>query len=333
MKKVFTDNNTIAHMWANSQQDEARNPSYNFYYRGDTIFSYGRHFPIATKYGNTVFITTQGYSNTTAKHIRAVKSAIWQNTIETHNPHGIALYNERFWEELDHFARVILTYVDESQRPRIRQTTIVRYKQLAEKERLNAITFLNFWGLSSDNLKNKRATQTHKRKKDGTYYTKHGFKAGGVDREEFGRIYNLLNTDHLNGVASETVNAVRELLQRKAKRQEAERVKRYKKAKQQAEENLKEWLRGENVSTYQFNNYIEGTYLRAKDGCIQTSKGAQVEYESGKLLYNAMHLGEKIVGRDIDGYTVMENTPEHVKIGCHILSKQVIEQFAKTQKW
>ncbi len=52
----------------------------NVYWQGNTIYSYGGHFPIATKYvkkdgEKILFFTTRTYSKTTAKHIRQVKWA------------------------------------------------------------------------------------------------------------------------------------------------------------------------------------------------------------------------------------------------------------------
>lgn len=44
---------------------------------GDTIYSYGRHFPVATRSGgNTFWLTDQRYSVSTARHISEVRNAI-----------------------------------------------------------------------------------------------------------------------------------------------------------------------------------------------------------------------------------------------------------------
>lgn len=80
-KHVFNDNREIAHLWFHGAYGNARNPRSNFYFSGDTIYSYGSHFPIArlvkNKAGNqAVLMTTRKYSPTTAKHIRTVWSAI-----------------------------------------------------------------------------------------------------------------------------------------------------------------------------------------------------------------------------------------------------------------
>lgn len=81
MKKI-QENSSVAHMWANQLQDEATNSQRNFYFQGDTIYSYGRHFPIAVNLGNNVILmTSRTYSNTTAKHIGYVRSAITHKTV------------------------------------------------------------------------------------------------------------------------------------------------------------------------------------------------------------------------------------------------------------
>lgn len=76
MKTVFS-NRMVAHVWAQQSQDEGRGSGGNFYFSGNTIYSYGSHFPIAKFYGaNTVVMTTRGYSNSTSKHIGYVRNAI-----------------------------------------------------------------------------------------------------------------------------------------------------------------------------------------------------------------------------------------------------------------
>jgi hypothetical protein len=79
MKTVFNDQSAVAHMWANKQQECAKYSGGNFYYDGDTIYSYGSHFPIARHIEHNgekaVLFTLKTYSNTTAKHIHIVRQA------------------------------------------------------------------------------------------------------------------------------------------------------------------------------------------------------------------------------------------------------------------
>lgn len=78
MKHVFSNPDTVAHLWANQSQSDARTG--NLYFNCETIYSYGRHFPIARHVKNAqgeraVLFTLRSYSNTTAKHLHIVRHA------------------------------------------------------------------------------------------------------------------------------------------------------------------------------------------------------------------------------------------------------------------
>src|ERR1019366_9792793 len=80
-KKHVFDTGEIPHLWAQRTQEEARNRQGNLYLTGDTIYSYGSHFPVARHVTNganerAVLITTATYSVTTSSHCSAVRSAI-----------------------------------------------------------------------------------------------------------------------------------------------------------------------------------------------------------------------------------------------------------------
>lgn len=79
MKHVYPTNE-IAHLWAHKTQTSARNGQGNFYFDGDTIYSYGSHFPIARHVaaaaGNAVLFTTRTRSVTTSRHVSDVRRAI-----------------------------------------------------------------------------------------------------------------------------------------------------------------------------------------------------------------------------------------------------------------
>jgi hypothetical protein len=80
-KKLVFDTGEIPHLWAHRTQEEARNRQGNLYFTGDTIYSYGSHFPIARHVTHdagerAVLFTTASYSVTTSSHCSAVRSAI-----------------------------------------------------------------------------------------------------------------------------------------------------------------------------------------------------------------------------------------------------------------
>lgn len=85
MKHVVKGSDVGHLLWANKLQDSARVAAGNYYFEGDTIYSYGSHFPIARHYTamikgreseNLVLFTNRTYSNTTAQHIIAVRRAV-----------------------------------------------------------------------------------------------------------------------------------------------------------------------------------------------------------------------------------------------------------------
>jgi hypothetical protein len=118
MKKVFSDQSQVAHLWANRIQDEATNTGRSFYFRNDTIFSYGSHFPIAKHIqganGNDfVLFTERGYSNTTSKHIAITRSACsHKDIVYCYNPE--AGHNVNF----DHWLKRIEAEADKLARAR-----------------------------------------------------------------------------------------------------------------------------------------------------------------------------------------------------------------------
>lgn len=79
------NNNEVAHLWANQSRAEGKGS--HFYFEGDTIYSYGSHFPIARHYKGVVLFTTKSYSRTTAKHKGCVRQACSHLTVfEVSNP-------------------------------------------------------------------------------------------------------------------------------------------------------------------------------------------------------------------------------------------------------
>ena len=74
-------NREIPHLWAHQTQDEARNGTGSFYFRGATIYSYGSHFPIATHVKGSqgqpgILFTSAKNSVTTSQHMSMVNRSI-----------------------------------------------------------------------------------------------------------------------------------------------------------------------------------------------------------------------------------------------------------------
>lgn len=73
MRTVFNSRYEVAHLWAHQIQHEARYSGGNFYFHGDTIYSYGSHFPcgriVHNKNGKQAYIlNSNSYSVSTRRH-------------------------------------------------------------------------------------------------------------------------------------------------------------------------------------------------------------------------------------------------------------------------
>ena len=70
----------VCELWARERLDEATNSHGNVYFVGDTIYSYGKHFPMAhhVKRGNlhVVLLNCRSYSSTTHRHQSHVRRAL-----------------------------------------------------------------------------------------------------------------------------------------------------------------------------------------------------------------------------------------------------------------
>jgi hypothetical protein len=80
MRKVVT-NSEVPHLWAHKSQSDARNSTGSLFFENETIYSYGKHFPIAKHVTNArgesaVLFTTCDYSITTSGHKSNVSCSI-----------------------------------------------------------------------------------------------------------------------------------------------------------------------------------------------------------------------------------------------------------------
>jgi hypothetical protein len=80
-RKVFPKYDECARVWASCGQHEGRSHGHRMYFIGDTIYSYGGHFPMARYVSNesgkkAVLVNVDRYSSTTGRHQNAVASAL-----------------------------------------------------------------------------------------------------------------------------------------------------------------------------------------------------------------------------------------------------------------
>ena len=106
----------VAHLWAHKAKQIRPQSGGNFYFDGDTIYSYGSHFPIARhvthKGRSAVLFTTRDYSVTTSGHKWTVLGACKHLTVfhvqhptDTDRKAQFAEYRERYLELARKYSR------------------------------------------------------------------------------------------------------------------------------------------------------------------------------------------------------------------------------------
>lgn len=131
MRNVF-NNDELAHVWAHGVDREIRNSNGSIFTSSDgqTVYSYGRHFPMAKRVrvdGQTVFLVNpDSYSVTTSKHqsdvMRAIRGLgdsypIAPNCWDDLAGEGAGLAASHW------YTRQIEHCIERAAKPRIRQTT------------------------------------------------------------------------------------------------------------------------------------------------------------------------------------------------------------------
>jgi hypothetical protein len=158
-KHVF-NSGEIPHLWAHRTQDDARNRQGNLYFNGDTIYSYGSHFPIARHIFNkagdrAVLFTTASYSVTTSGHCSAVHSAIPSETRVFHVPEvypDTSTVKEAHERNLKHYAETADEHVSKCARARSSFNKEWHHKQ-AEEIRKEALAYCRFFHLPKPTIK------------------------------------------------------------------------------------------------------------------------------------------------------------------------------------
>jgi len=135
----------VAHVWAHKLLDHARNKTGNFYFHGDTIYSYGRHFPIAMhvehKGKKCILFTTRTYSSTTSKHIWGTQKAI-PSSVEVFRVRCPA--NSVRASMVDEYVERITSKLEEAAKARQRRPYLLSEAQLLVEEARRFCAFFGF---------------------------------------------------------------------------------------------------------------------------------------------------------------------------------------------
>lgn len=300
-RHVF-DTGEVPHLWAHRTQDDARNKQGNLYFTGDTIYSYGSHFPIARHVANdsgrrAVLFTTATYSVTTSGHCSAVRSAIPSGIPVFHVPNvcpdrysesqltaddhagNLAEYSERYERHVIRSARARSSYAKEWNRE---QAVCLRDE---------AFAYCAFFGLPVPNIP----------------------EVPELDSEALATIRK-----------KEAKKAAEKAEQ--TKRERAEAI-----ARQQ--ELITKWRAGQYSGCF----YDVPAMLRIDGDEVVTSRGARFPVSHAKralaFVRKVRELGEAYVRNGhtihLGHYAIDRIEPDGtVKAGCHVVSWEEIERIA-----
>lgn len=314
--RVVVDKAMVAHLWAHQSQEHARTGRDNFYFRGDTIYSYGPHFPIArfvpTAKGKPqcYLLTTATYSNTTSGHIWLVRDAIRglgevfrvpevRGTSKEWVNHCIDDYLKRATKSCDMALKAVKRF-DE-------------HRAAAENLIAEGNRFAQRFG-----SRRRLAMPVDLSVLDDAKAKAEAKKA-------------LKDAEHARKMREDRAYRARQakIQQERAARDQMEAAERDKRQT--------EWLAGEAVKLA-YNDFPDGHRLRVRGSRIETSGGVAIEVEKCRPLLERMReqmrhgecptrpLGP--VESWGDAYLICDGTPPYVRIGCHTIHVHEIERIA-----
>jgi hypothetical protein len=136
--------------------------------------------------------------------------------------------------------------------------------------------------------------------------------------ECFPDIVAPINLFEIQGYREDSLYA-RDLTNNREQREQAKKAKKAEKEK----EYLTQWLNG----SWNGQLYNLPVYLRFNGDYIETSHGAKVPNLQAFKLLNDIRQGKDCKGVKIGNYTVIDTTLDYVKIGCHVIKWEIINEF------
>jgi hypothetical protein len=306
MRNVLSNHSEVCHFWANRKQESGN--SSNMFFRNDTIYSYGDHFPIARHENlNTILFTTRTYSISTSKHITYTRRAIPadKKIIYVRNVEDInwAWNNPCNSKEGKHFYPVLSEIKNNLE---VMENEIISTLKKSITARTNKPYLLSSAQNALDNMADYLELRESALLPDY--------------RKEYNRFQSFIRKTR-QGLNDNTISeaiAAQVKAERKAERERQERIR-----KENAEK-IERWKNGENV----YLPYLKYAFLRIEkeNGLIKTSHNAAVSIREGKILWSMIKAGKSIHGHTIGGYTVISFNGE-LKIGCHVIERSEVERI------
>ena len=293
----------VAHAWANQTHESMR--GCNVYFEGDTIFSYGAHFPIARHDGKgNVLFTAQDYSVSTSKHKSIVRRACTHLRVFT-VPYVGRIESTRHSNNLDFYQKQIAEQYGKAGRAHKYGR---EHLSAAESFAREAVDYAN------------------------TYYFD----------DQSARLAAIKRIEGLEISSAERQHII-DKSERWETETQAREERRAKAIEENNREAISEWKAGERremphgvQKIYLRKN--PKWWIDAKDS-VQTSWGARVPLDDARLLYrfaaSRKESGWQSNGEtfDVGGFR-LERVNEHgIVVGCHRIAWDEVDRLAEAEGW
>lgn len=289
--KNFRNIQECIHIYAQFTQESGK--CGNVFFEGNTIYSYGYHFPMAQRINlgamPAIIINGRSYSNSTSKHQswtcyalshydQIISFGMDRNGTTTKESHE---RNEQYYiGELTAIARKLVT----ARKP-------ATYAQQADSLNGQFMAYVKFFGLTPSKE-----------------YQTAFFNATNVNEE----IKTMVKAENARQLAIK-------------KEREAE-------TKKTIELKVSEWLSGERLyfPVECLDKTHDVLRLRPNGQEVETSKGVIMTLQEAKAIYHQLSTNALIVGDTVLNHYKVTSINGTVKIGCHTFDTQYLLTFGKS---
>lgn len=347
----------VAHLWANEMGESAHGS--NFYFEGESIYSYGRHFEVGrivrNKRGEKAYLINDIYcSSFTNKHQHCVRNAI---------PTGSKVFSVGYnMSNTGNMAFVTsgLESIKDAIEKYKKARTELSYRDIWGAFK-NLMDYIEFFDMGTPQRLLKKSANEW-------FGTNHelSYKSDKIKREhvrELKHIFQIL----LNHQALEVLGTVNVIVDEVCGEgtwiKYSERSERWRKGEEEREriklerlrkeeearykdfdEKLEEWKSGE-INFLNTPFYIPGekpnAWIRIKGNIIETSKQIKIGIAEARKLWravSAMHRGAEFrhgLVEDVTGRQWSLNRYENdlLTAGCHRIAYNEMERIAKQLGW
>lgn len=267
--------------------------------------------------------------------------------------YNYASYNMSFHGKKLYSYRSVLAYIDREAKTLIVEDRIANYSNTSRKHfgclmsatpsyynvfRTDISNPLNFYINKINDL---LILQARARKRDYTRkirsYIKEAYLYTTFFKQDkrssnYKTILNFYN--NIDDLAAQTQASLNYQAE-EAKRQKAEKAKRDKKYQESRNLYLTNFLKDDEsgaIKPNKFDPNYNSVYLKKVGDLLYTTNSIRVNFNSALALWKLYQIGTKIIGLNLEQYTVVKSSQDSVTIGCTTISNKEMSRIFKNYK-